>query len=184
MYLVVVVCLMGRRGCCSFDNTFIFKIVSIGKRLFHQKGFLKFCYCYIPLLKATLDWIELSKLSSISKEWRHLKQTCKFFPKGVEGCGWYRSGLSDIFISLILEKRLESILKIFDSLEIHSRRLYFLLDNCIMLHTKTTMSLKLKQLQHVKLSAEPPLCLKGDSRTDQGNCNTPARGMTEHLCKT
>lgn len=136
MYLVVVVCLMGRRGCCSFDNTFIFKIVSIGKRLFHQKGFLKFCYCYIPLLKATLDWIELSKLSSISKEWRHLKQTCKFFPKGVEGCGWYRSGLSDIFISLILEKRLESILKIFDSLEIHSRRLYFLLDNCIMLHTK------------------------------------------------
>lgn len=84
----------------------------------------------------------------------------------------------------MLERRLESIPKICDSLEIHSRRLYFLLDNNIMLHIKMAMSVKLKQLQHVKLSAELPFCLKGDSRRDQGNCNTPAIGMTEHLCKT
>lgn len=48
-----------------------------------------------------------------------------------------------------------------------------------MLHMKTTMSVKLKQLQHVKLSAELLLRLKGPREF-----NTPAREMTEYLCKT
>lgn len=90
-----------------------------------------------------------------------------------------KNRLFDILISLILERRLESTPKIFDSLEVHSRRLA----NNIMLHIKTAISIKLK-LQLQTLWAEHPFCLKGDSRKDQGNHNTPARVMTEHLCKT
>lgn len=85
-----------------------------------------------------------------------------------------KNRLFDILISLTLE-RLESTPKIFDSLEVHSRRLA----NNIMLHIKPAISIKLKQLQLQTLLAEHPFCLKGDSRKDQRNHNTPARVMTE-----
>lgn len=55
-----------------------------------------------------------------------------------------KTELFDILISLMLERRLEGIPKILDSLEVHSRRLYFLLDNNITLDIKTVMLVKLK----------------------------------------
>ena len=55
-----------------------------------------------------------------------------------------KTGIFDILISLMLERRLGGIPKILDSLDIDSRRLYFLLDNNITLHIKTVMLVKLK----------------------------------------
>lgn len=45
-----------------------------------------------------------------------------------------RDRVFDILISLMLDRRLDSIPKILHSLEVHSKRLYFLLGNNITLH--------------------------------------------------
>lgn len=60
--------------------------------------------------------------------------------------GWIlcRTGIFDILISLVLDRRLESIPKVLGSLEVQSRRLYFLLDNNVALHNKTVLLDKLK----------------------------------------